>query len=443
MVPNKKFVKFFEYFASPFARKKKLSSMEKILLSEESKAEITISKVRIVILSILLSFTLFRYFNEGNHSFISILPNLIFLLFSIGLHYKISIISSHTDLIEKYYFAIIKYVIILYDTVFFTWIIYSIFFTSDVSDWSIFALYIVFYAFLVITDIFRYDFFSSIYCGIVIFLSRFILFTITDSGTNPLYFIINDKPHIQNILFMLSIILFTLLSCLISMYIRKVIEKSKKQDTLEKYVPEMLAREIMTTDKELSLSGTRGNVTILFSDIRNFTTISEKLSPEEVISFLNDYFQIMINIIFKYDGMLDKIIGDGLMAIFGSPFAIDSNPELNAQNAVKAAIEMDEALEDLNKSLINRGLTEIQIGIGINSGEAVLGDIGTDKRTEFTAIGDVVNTASRIEGYTKEVSKSILMSESTNELININTESIGYVELKGKKDQVHLFKILN
>lgn len=439
------YVDIFNYYAKPFARKKSLSSMEKILLAEESRAELVISKIRIGVLTVLLLFSLDRFFFEGGVTFTrSVLPNLLFLIFSISLHYKIYVISNHKELIEKYYFAIIKYVIILYDTIFFTWLIVTNIKILGIGQWNILALYILFFAFLVITDIFRYDFFSSIYCGVLIFISRLSIQFFTEIEVNPLILVSKGKPHFQNITFLLTIITFTLLSCLISRHIRKILEKSKRQDTLEKYVPEIIAREIMSTDRDITSSGTKGDVTILFSDIRNFTTISEKLTPIEVIEFLNEYFKIMIDIVFKYDGMLDKIIGDGLMAIFGSPFAKDQNPELNALNSVKAALEMERELENLNIKLIERGLEKIEIGIGINSGEAVLGDIGTEQRVEFTAIGDVVNTASRIESYTKEASESILISEATRELINsttLNTKSIGPVELKGKKEEVHLYSV--
>jgi adenylate cyclase len=146
---------------------------------------------------------------------------------------------------------------------------------------------------------------------------------------------------------------------------------------------------------------------VLFADIRGFTSISEKEKPEKVVALLNKYFSVMTEIIFEHGGTLDKYIGDGLMALFGAPTA---SPE-DALNAVKAAVTMQKRLGPLNEELRAEGLGTISMGIGLHTGEATIGYIGSDKRSEYTAIGDTVNLASRLES--NAAGGQILMSEAS------------------------------
>jgi len=335
--------------------------------------------------------------------------------------------------------------LIVYDTAFYTWAINSIInnaeFFHSISfisgPWGLTAAFGIFGAIIILTDIFRYDFLSSIYCGIIVLLSRWLLTT----WNRNLDFSLTDS---SNLALIASLILFTILSCLISENFRKVIMRSKKQESLERYIPDILAKELIDKGEDLKFSGDRSPVTILFSDIRNFTTFSEQVPPEEVIKFLNDYFSSMIDIIFDNNGMLDKIMGDGLMAIFGSPFTSDTNPTEDALNAVNTAIEMKRKLADFNERIKTLGYDPINIGIGINTGHAVLGSIGSEKRKEFTAIGDTVNTASRLESYTKEVNANILISDATRKHLNdrYNIEKIGKIALKGKLEEVQAYKVM-
>jgi adenylate cyclase len=176
-----------------------------------------------------------------------------------------------------------------------------------------------------------------------------------------------------------------------------------------RFMPEYVVKQILNSPNSFRLGGVNQTVTVLFADIRGFTSLSENEKPEKVVSLLNRYFSLMSEIIFAHGGTLDKYIGDGLMAIFGAPTA----SEEDALNAVKAAVTMQKRLPPLNEELRAEGYSPISIGIGLHTGEALIGYIGSDKRSEYTAIGDTVNLASRLESNAS--GGQILMSEATAE----------------------------
>jgi len=176
-------------------------------------------------------------------------------------------------------------------------------------------------------------------------------------------------------------------------------------------------------------------VTIFFSDIRGFTDFSEGHTPEEVVSMLNEYFEVMVKIINDNGGVVDKFIGDAIMAVWGAPV---SDPE-HARKAVAAALDMSKALEQFKREL--GGDLAFDIGIGLNSGKAVVGFIGSNERLDYTAIGDVVNLASRIEGETKGVAR-VLVSDATRQLCQSNFvfEPKGLHHVKGREQGVNLYE---
>ncbi len=174
-----------------------------------------------------------------------------------------------------------------------------------------------------------------------------------------------------------------------------------------RFMPEYVVKQLLEKPDSFKLGGINQTVTVLFSDIRGFTTISENANPEKIVGLLNLYFTAMSEIIFAHGGTLDKYIGDGLMAIFGAP---NATPE-DAVNAVKTAAAMQTRLLSLNEELEAKGFGQIAIGIGLHTGEAIIGYIGSEQRSEYTAIGDTVNLAARLESNAK--GGQILISEAT------------------------------
>jgi len=173
-----------------------------------------------------------------------------------------------------------------------------------------------------------------------------------------------------------------------------------------RFMPEYVVQQILENPDSFKLGGVNQTITVLFADIRGFTRLSEKAQPEKVVQLLNHYFTAMSDIIFAHGGTLDKYLGDGLMALFGAPTA---TPE-DACNAVSAAVAMQRQMGSINEELRSEGLSEISIGIGLHTGEATVGYIGSERRSEYTAIGDTVNLASRLES--NALPGQILLSEA-------------------------------
>jgi adenylate cyclase len=178
-----------------------------------------------------------------------------------------------------------------------------------------------------------------------------------------------------------------------------------------RFMPEYVVKQLLENPNSFRLGGSNQTITVLFADIRGFTSLSERENPERVVRLLNRYFTAMSEIIFEHGGTLDKYIGDGLMALFGAPTATPND----AINAAKAAVAMQRKVNTLNGELVAEGLTPVTVGIGLHTGEAVIGYIGSEKRSEYTAIGDTVNLAARLESNAR--GGQILLSEATAKAI--------------------------
>jgi adenylate cyclase len=174
-----------------------------------------------------------------------------------------------------------------------------------------------------------------------------------------------------------------------------------------RFLPEYVVKQMLENPESFKLGGVNQTITVLFADIRGFTSISEHAQPERIVGLLNRYFSAMTDIIFAHGGTLDKYLGDGLMALFGAPTA---TPE-DASNALNAAVAMQRRILGINIELREEGFSEIGVGIGLHTGEATIGYIGSERRSEYTAIGDTVNTASRLESNAR--GGEILVSDAT------------------------------
>jgi len=221
-------------------------------------------------------------------------------------------------------------------------------------------------------------------------------------------------------------------------------ERSRMRQIFGRYVADDVVNVLLDEDRKPDLSGEMKQVTVLFSDIRGFTTFSEKLSAREVVEMLNAYFTRTCEPILANGGMVDKFIGDAVMAVFGSPVTYPDH----ARRALKAALGMQAAAEGfkqwMRERFPDRGLAEFAIGVGLYTGEAVIGDIGTPKRKEFAAIGDTVNAASRLEGITKEMKCVVCAAEVTIKAAGegVRTGKVETRQVKGRAEPIRIYEIL-
>jgi adenylate cyclase len=218
-------------------------------------------------------------------------------------------------------------------------------------------------------------------------------------------------------------------------------EKRRVKGLFGRYVSRDVFTKLLEDPAMATLGGRRREMTVLFSDIRGFTAASEKGAPEEVVTQLNEYFNGMVEVLFRHHGTLDKFVGDMVMGLFGAPV---EDPR-HADHAVAAAQEMAVALERLNAKWRGEGRPAMDIGIGINSGEMIAGNIGANTIMSYTVIGDAVNLGSRIESLNKEYGTRILISQATKDRLTtpVETRLIGEVKVKGRDSSVVIYEVKN
>lgn len=218
-------------------------------------------------------------------------------------------------------------------------------------------------------------------------------------------------------------------------------ERKKTKEAFQHFVNATVVDEILKDPEKLKLWGEEKELTVLFSDIRGFTTFAENLPPTVVVSLLNEYLQIMTDVVFKYDGTLDKYVGDEIMAFYGVPLEGQTD---HAQRACQTALEMMRRLHQLNELRIKNNQPPFDIGIGINTGKMVVGNIGSDLKKDYTIIGDNVNLGARLEGTNKKYNTNIIISEFTYEKVKdkVEVRELGAETVKGKQKSVRIYELL-
>lgn len=333
---------------------------------------------------------------------------------------------------RNYYLKYLKYFVIFFD---YMYIVLSFMFDPTLIEikpaivWLAFTASVLFY----LINLLRYSREGTIFAGILsilVYLGICIFFQIAPSS-------------IVNVLTPLVLIIYIGYS--ITSSNKKMMVEANTKKMMERYLPPQLIDELYKPNVIHKAGGIKQEVTILFSDIRSFTSISESLNAEDVVIFLNKYLSEMTDIIFQNKGTIDKFIGDAVMTIFGAPI----QQEDDALRAVISAVEMKKAVVHFNQ---NNNILDIplEIGIGIHTGEVVAGNIGSEKRLDYTVIGDNVNLSSRIEGLTKYYGCSILISQYTYEKLPLKSiedsfcfREIDNVMVKGKSESIRIFEVQN
>ncbi len=221
---------------------------------------------------------------------------------------------------------------------------------------------------------------------------------------------------------------------------KKVETETKTRAQFQRLLSPNLVEQLVAGKLHLEKGGELREVTILISDIRGFTSMSEKKEPAEIVEMLNEYFEVMVEVLFKAQGTLDKYVGDEIMALFGAPVDMPDAPF----HAVRCAVDMMKALKEFNRTRIAEGQEEIKIGIGINTGRVVTGAIGSSRTLQYTAIGDAVNTASRLCSVAKP-GEIILVGEPTMRRVAEHVDSIVHlppVKVKGKEQELQIYNVL-
>ncbi len=281
----------------------------------------------------------------------------------------------------------------------------------------------------------------------VLFIAIILIRIFSNSITNPIKDLVKASAQIENGDFELDIKPKTSdeIGLLTESFIemgKGLSEREKLMVSFSKFTNKTIAKK--AANGELTLGGETRNATIFFSDIRSFTAMSETMRPEEVVEFLNAYMTRMVDCVNKTGGVVDKYIGDAIMAVWGAPES-NGSPAEDAMNAVMAALMMRVSLYKFNKERAEKNLPPVRIGCGINSGPVVAGQIGSNERMEYTVIGDAVNLASRTEALNKPFATDILITENTYNLIKdrILVEEMPGVHVKGKTDAIKMYAVIN
>ena len=281
--------------------------------------------------------------------------------------------------------------------------------------------------------------------GIILFRFRIHIATMLLAGLVIGYILLSiaifDYGIIMNIIYPLLSLSLVYIALVVTFYLTE--ERSRKWITsvFGKYVSPVVIDNLIKNPNSIKLGGEKRNITIFFSDIRGFTSISEKLEPEKLVHLINEYLSEMTSIIIKDQGLVDKYMGDAIMAFWGAPL---EQPD-HAEMACSSSLEMIDKLRSLQKKWREEDIPSFEIGIGLNSGDAIVGNMGSFKRFDYTAMGDNVNLASRLEGLNKVYGTNIIISEKTYNIIKekFETRKLDAVRVKGKRKPVFIYELLS
>lgn len=245
---------------------------------------------------------------------------------------------------------------------------------------------------------------------------------------------------ITTIVFPIGLLFSTFVTMNFYKYFTEERKKRELKGTFEKYVSPAIVAEVLSDPENIELGGKKMELTVLFSDVRGFTTISEKLDPRALSDLLNSYLTPMTNLVFENKGTLDKYMGDAIMAFWGAPIHFADH----AKHACRCALQMIDKLKELQREYQAQGLPEIDIGIGLNTGEMSVGNMGSDTVRSYTVMGDAVNLGSRLEGINKQYGTRIIISEFTYDAVkeSFATREVDWVRVKGKAQPVRIFELI-
>lgn len=220
----------------------------------------------------------------------------------------------------------------------------------------------------------------------------------------------------------------------------EIVKRKALKNIFERFTTPEVVEEILRNPGAVRLGGEKKELSVFFADLRGFTSYSERHDPEAVVSVLNEYLSAMTEIVFEYGGTLDKFVGDEIMAIWGAPIGIEDH----AEKAVRAGIAMIVRLKEIHAAWRSRGVEILDMGIGVNTGVMVVGNIGSEKRMDYTVIGDAVNLAARLEAITRDLGCYFLISEATYSKVEkiVDVRPVGEVQVKGKKTLVKAYEVL-
>lgn len=251
-----------------------------------------------------------------------------------------------------------------------------------------------------------------------------------------IYLAHQERGYLLDLIYPLGSISISFVLFYILRYVEEFVERKRVTNVFGRYMEPRLVERLLKEGAELG--GERRELSVLFVDIRGFTPMSESLEPEQVVGILNEYLELVAQSIFKTEGTLDKYIGDAAMGLFGAPLELEDH----AFRAVEAALHMKQGSEELGNKLLEKYGRTVSFGIGINTGEAIVGNIGASHRMDYTAIGDTVNTAARLES--NAAPGQILISRATYDLVKdkVEVNPLGELKVKGKANVVEIFEVM-